>query len=63
MSDEDMRNYFPLPRVLAGIFELCNKLFGVHFQEIRSNDVKAALWHKDVSLFQVIFTVPSCHIL
>jgi oligopeptidase A len=54
MSDEDLRNYFPLPRVLTGIFLLCQKLFGVHFEEVKSPEVRSSLWHKDVSLFRII---------
>ncbi len=54
MTDEDLRNFFPLPRVMSGIFQLCQKLFGVHFEEVKSNDVRNVLWHKDVSLYQII---------
>jgi oligopeptidase A len=54
MSDEDLRNYFPLPRVLTGVFKLCQKLFGVIFEEIKSPEAKASAWNKDVSLFRVV---------
>ncbi len=51
MTDEDLRDYFPLPRVLTTIFHLCSQMFDVNFEEVKQ-DVKA--WHKDVKLFRVI---------
>ena len=44
---EKLRAYFPLPRVLEGMFLLAEKLFDVKFEEkTRFNS-----WHKDVRLF------------
>ena len=33
LSQEDLRPYLPLPRVLDGLFALCRELFGVSFRE------------------------------
>jgi oligopeptidase A len=49
-SDEALRPWFPLPRVLAGLFELARTLFAV---EIRAADGEAPVWHPDVRFFRV----------
>ena len=49
-SEEDLRPYFPLPRVLDGLFGLAQRLFGVR---IRAADGEAPVWHADVRFFRV----------
>ncbi len=49
-NDEQLRPYFPLPRVLDGLFALLSKLLGV---TIRSADGEAPVWHPDVQFFRV----------
>jgi oligopeptidase A len=49
-NDEQLRPYFPLPRVLDGLFSLLSKLLGV---TIRSADGEAPVWHPDVRFFRV----------
>jgi oligopeptidase A len=49
-TDEELRPYFSLDRVLAGLFDLCHRLFGI---TIKSADGKAPVWHKDVRYFEV----------
>jgi oligopeptidase A len=49
-SDEALRPYFPLPRVLDGLFALAERLFEVR---IRPADGEAPLWHPDVRYFRV----------
>jgi oligopeptidase A len=49
-SDEALRPWFPLPRVLEGLFALARTLFGV---EIRPADGEARVWHPDVRFFRV----------
>ena len=49
-SAEELRPYFPLPRVLEGIFSLAKRIFGV---EIIATDGKAPIWHPDVRYFQI----------
>ncbi|HEY6484182.1 MAG TPA: M3 family metallopeptidase [Steroidobacteraceae bacterium] len=49
ISQEQMRPYFPLPRVLAGLFELAERLFGARIRE--RQDV--AVWHPDVRYFEI----------
>ena len=50
MTDEDLRDYFPLPRLMNGIFALCAEMFGVRFEEVKEG-VKA--WDPSVKLFSV----------
>lgn len=49
-SEEDLRPYFPLPRVLDGLFALAHRLFGVI---IRPADGQAPVWHPDVRFFRI----------
>src|SRR5208282_1391744 len=49
VSQEELRPYFPLPRVLAGLFEVAERLFGVRIRE-RSG---VPLWHADVRFFEL----------
>ena len=49
-SEEELRQYFPLPRVLDGMFGLAKHLFGV---EIREADRNVPVWHEDVRFFRV----------
>jgi oligopeptidase A len=50
-SEEELRPYFPLPRVLEGLFGLAERLFGVR---IAPADGEAPVWHADVRFFRVI---------
>jgi oligopeptidase A len=49
-SDEELRPYFPLPRVLDGLFDLARRLFGVR---IMAADGEVPVWHQDVRFFRV----------
>ncbi|MEM8613541.1 MAG: M3 family metallopeptidase [Cyanobacteria bacterium P01_H01_bin.105] len=50
LNDEELRPYFPLPRVLDGLFELASRLFGV---TITAADGQAPVWHPDVRYFVI----------
>lgn len=50
-NDEELRPYFPLPRVLDGLFALAQRLFGVH---IIASDGEVPVWHEDVRFFRVV---------
>eukprot|EP00929_Paragymnodinium_shiwhaense_P001600 TRINITY_DN101841_c0_g1_i1.p1 TRINITY_DN101841_c0_g1~~TRINITY_DN101841_c0_g1_i1.p1 ORF type:complete len:767 (-),score=207.31 TRINITY_DN101841_c0_g1_i1:107-2341(-) len=54
-DSEKLREYFPLPHVLEGVFGLSQRLFGVTVEAMSTSDaeVKEALWHKDVMPFKV----------
>ncbi|MDB6091372.1 MAG: oligopeptidase [Gammaproteobacteria bacterium] len=49
VSQEELRPYFPLPRVLTGLFEMAERLFGVRIQERQD----APVWHPDVRYFEI----------
>lgn len=50
-EEEELRPYFALPNVLAGLFGLCKRLFGV---DIVAADGEASVWHDDVRFFKVM---------
>ena len=49
VSQEELRPYFPLPRVLSGLFEVAERLFGVRIRERPG----APVWHPDARLFDI----------
>lgn len=49
-SEEALRPYFPMPRVLDGLFALAGRLFGV---TIEAADGETPVWHPDVRFFRV----------
>ncbi|XP_078046938.1 uncharacterized protein LOC144475186 [Augochlora pura] len=48
-KEDDFKQYFPLSKVLSGIFELTEKLFSIKIVESEKPDV----WHNDVRFFNV----------
>jgi len=48
---EALRDYFQLPRVLSGLFELVTKLYGVEIAE--STDPLVPVWDQSVQFFEV----------
>jgi oligopeptidase A len=50
ISQEELRPYFPLPRVLDGLFAVIHRLFRISFR--RRTDV--ALWHPDARYYDVL---------
>jgi oligopeptidase A len=49
VSQEELREYLPLPRVLEGLFEVAQKLFDVRIRERTG----VAVWHSDVRYYEV----------
>ncbi len=49
ISDEDLKPYFPVDKVLKGLFELVEKLYKVTIKQNKS--VKS--WHDDVRFFEI----------
>jgi oligopeptidase A len=50
LSQEDLRPYFPQPKVMQGLFDLAKTLYGMKIEEIKGVDV----WHKDVQCYCVV---------
>jgi oligopeptidase A len=51
LDSEALRPWFPLPQVLAGLFELCDRLFAI---TIEAADGEAPVWHPEVRFFRVL---------
>ena len=50
LSQEQVRPYFPLPTVIAGLFEIVQKLYGI---KIEDKTASTQRWHDDVRFYQV----------
>lgn len=49
VDNEQIKEYFELNNLIAGVFEISNKLFAIEFREVEN----PAAWHKQVRQFQV----------
>lgn len=49
VSEEELREFFPLDTVLKGLFEIVHRLFDINISQKKSVDV----WHQDVRYFEV----------
>ena len=49
ISDEQLRPYFPMNKVLAGLFEITSRLFNFDIRQVEQFDT----WHPDVSLYEI----------
>ncbi|WP_131777013.1 M3 family metallopeptidase [Legionella impletisoli] len=50
ISQETLRPYFPLPKVMEGLFSIIDKLYGMRVVELSDVDT----WHRDVTCYQVV---------
>ncbi|WP_426242047.1 M3 family metallopeptidase [Psychrobacter sp. TWP2-1-2] len=50
LSQEEIRPYFPLPKVISGLFAIVERLYGIKVQE-QSESVSR--WHDDVNFYQL----------
>lgn len=48
LSQEEVKSYFPVQKVLSGLFEILNRLYGLKFTEINEFD----RWHESAQLFE-----------
>lgn len=53
LSDEELKQYFPLSKVLTGLFSILNKIYKVSLKKNQHADV----WHNDVSCYDIF----DCH--
>ncbi|MGH8355515.1 MAG: M3 family metallopeptidase, partial [Pseudomonas sp.] len=49
ISQEALRAYFPIDRVLTGLFAIVQRLYGIEIAELQDFDS----WHPDVRLFEI----------
>jgi oligopeptidase A len=47
-SNNDVKQYFPEDRVLAGMFKVVETIFGLHIREVRTDT-----YHRDVRFFEI----------
>ena len=50
ISQEELRPWFPVDKVLHGMFQVVQRLYGIELREVTEFD----RWHEDVRLFEVI---------
>ncbi|TDB04578.1 oligopeptidase A [Halomonas marinisediminis] len=50
INEEQLRPYFPAPRVVEGLFQVVGRLFGITFRE----DEQAPRYHPDVRFFRIL---------
>ncbi len=48
-SEEDLRPYFPAPKVLTGMFKVVERLFGLRITAVTA----VSVWHPDVQFYEV----------
>ncbi|AVO53332.1 oligopeptidase A [Ectopseudomonas mendocina] len=49
ISQEEVRAWFPVDKVLSGLFAIVHKLYGIEIRELKDFDT----WHPDVRLFEI----------
>ncbi|MEG1340156.1 MAG: oligopeptidase A [Pseudomonas sp.] len=49
VSQETLRAYFPIDKVLSGLFAIVQRLYGIEIAELKDFDT----WHPDVRLFEI----------
>jgi oligopeptidase A len=49
ISQEEVRAYFPVDKVLSGLFELVERLYNVSFNPVKDQEV----WHPDVTFYEI----------
>ena len=50
ISEEELRPFFPLQKVMQGLFFIVKTLYGMTFEEVRGVEV----WHADVACYRVL---------
>ena len=50
IDDEQLRPYFPLERVLSGLFETAHRLYGI---SVKKHEGSVDVWNQDVRFFDV----------
>lgn len=49
ISQEDLKPYFPVDRILQGLFALVEKLYGVKIAKVANSEI----WHEEVSFYRI----------
>ncbi|MDG6778783.1 oligopeptidase A [Thiomicrorhabdus sp. zzn3] len=54
LSQETLRPYFPIDKVLTGLFEITETLFGIRLREKPTGENGVPVWHADVRFFELV---------
>jgi thimet oligopeptidase len=56
VDSEKVAEYFPMERVVQGLFEVTSKLYGIEYKDVtsRASELGLPLWHPDVKLYEVV---------
>jgi oligopeptidase A len=49
LSEEEVRTYFPAPKVVSGMFAVVERLYGLRIRAVNGVDV----WHPDVGFYEI----------
>ncbi len=49
ISQEELKAYFPEPKVMSGLFEIVKRLYGLDIREVPEMET----WHKDVRFYEI----------
>ncbi|VAW65983.1 Oligopeptidase A [hydrothermal vent metagenome] len=49
ISEEELKPYFPAPKVINGLFEIVKRLYAIDIKQIDNVNV----WHKDVTFYEI----------
>jgi len=49
ISQEELKPYFPAEKVIQGLFQIVEKLYGINITQLKGIDV----WHKDVLFYEI----------
>ncbi|MFW6293221.1 MAG: M3 family metallopeptidase [Spirochaetota bacterium] len=52
LDEEELRPYFPIDRVIAGLFDLTGRIFGIDVVE-KTGDARPSVWHPDVCFYEL----------
>jgi oligopeptidase A len=58
-SEDELRPYFPITKVLEGLFSLVRKIFSIR---VEAADGTAPIWHSDVRFFKIFDVASNQHI-
>jgi len=55
VDSEKVREYFPMDRVIKGLFDITQSLYGLEYRDVTKQAAKRGreLWHPDVKLYEV----------
>jgi oligopeptidase A len=60
-DEEELRPYFPIDRVIQGMFSLFGRLYGFRVRE-RIGEKKPDVWHPDAHFYDIFDSVSGAHI-